>query len=40
MMNDAAVPIPRIKEAEVQDWFKEEVWRLLGWEILSKEGEF
>lgn len=29
--------IPRIKETEVQEWFKEEMWRLLGWEILAKE---
>lgn len=34
------LPMPKVKEAEVQDWFKEEVWRLLGWEILSKEGEW
>lgn len=38
-ISDAAVALPKIKEAEVQGWFKEEVWRLLGWEILSKEGE-
>lgn len=31
------LPMPNVKEAEVQDWFKEEVWRLLGWEILSRE---
>lgn len=31
--------VPKIKEPEVQDWFKEEVWRLLGWEILSREIE-
>ena len=28
---------PRVKEAEVGEWFKEEVWRLLGWEVLGKE---
>ncbi|KAI6855792.1 hypothetical protein KC338_g8705 [Hortaea werneckii] len=32
------LPMPKVKEAEVQDWFKEEVWRLLGWDVLSKEG--
>ena len=33
------VPLmPKIKEVDVQEWFKEEVWRLLGWDILSKEG--
>ncbi|KAK4888876.1 hypothetical protein LTR27_012275 [Elasticomyces elasticus] len=32
------LPMPKIKEPEVQEWFKAEVWRLLGWEILGKEG--
>jgi hypothetical protein len=36
----ASVTMPRIKEPEVQDWFKGEMWRLLGWDILSKEGEW
>lgn len=31
------VDIPKVKDAEMQDWFKEEVWRLLGWEILAKD---
>ncbi|KAI7164624.1 sure-like protein [Hortaea werneckii] len=35
---DTPLPIPKVKEAEVQEWFKEEVWKLLGWEVLSKEG--
>ena len=30
--------LPTIKEPDVQEWFGEEVWRLLGWEILAKEG--
>lgn len=34
------LPMPRVKEADALDWFKEEMWRLLGWEILSKEGEW
>ena len=34
------LPMPKVKEAEVQDWFKEEVWRLLGWEVLAKEGDW
>lgn len=34
------ISIPKVKEADVQDWFKEELWRLLGWEILSKEGDW
>ena len=39
-LNGAAIPMPKIKEAEVQDWFREEVWRLVGWEILSREGDW
>lgn len=35
---DSLPPLPAVKEAEVQDWFKEEVWRLLGWDILSRDG--
>ncbi|EME86135.1 uncharacterized protein MYCFIDRAFT_82074 [Pseudocercospora fijiensis CIRAD86] len=35
-----SIPLPKIKEANVQDWFKDELWRLLGWEILAKEGEW
>jgi len=33
-----ALPVSEVKEAEVQEWFKEEVWKLLGWDILAKEG--
>lgn len=33
------LPMPKVKEVEVQEWFKEEVWRLIGWEILGSEGE-
>jgi hypothetical protein len=29
------VPVPKVKSADVGQWFREEVWRLLGWEILS-----
>jgi hypothetical protein len=29
--------IPRVKEAEVGEWFQGEVWRLLGWEVLGTE---
>ena len=32
------LPMPKVKEVEVQEWFGEEVWRLLGWEVLGKEG--
>jgi hypothetical protein len=30
------VPAPKVKSADVGQWFQEEVWRLLGWEILSR----
>lgn len=29
--------VPRVKEAEVSEWFQGEVWRLLGWEVLGRE---
>lgn len=29
--------IPKVKETDVQEWYQEELWRLLGWEILAKE---
>jgi hypothetical protein len=29
------VPIPKIKSADIGEWFQGEVWRILGWEILS-----
>jgi hypothetical protein len=28
------VPIPKIKSADIGEWFQGEVWRILGWEIL------
>lgn len=31
------VTVPRVKEAEVGEWFQGEVWRLLGWEVLGRE---
>ncbi|KAI7363852.1 hypothetical protein KC336_g21538, partial [Hortaea werneckii] len=40
MAPSTPLPMPKVKEAEVQEWFKEEVWRLLGWEVLSKEGDW
>ncbi|KAK3069014.1 hypothetical protein LTR53_012989 [Teratosphaeriaceae sp. CCFEE 6253] len=38
MVGQQPLPMPKVKEVEVQEWFKSEVWRLLGWEILGKEG--
>lgn len=33
----STISVPRVKEAEVEEWFQGEVWRLLGWETLGKE---
>ena len=38
-LSGPGLPTPKVKEADVQDWFKEEVWNLLGWEILSRESD-
>ncbi|KAK5167829.1 uncharacterized protein LTR77_007528 [Saxophila tyrrhenica] len=32
-----ALPMPKLKGRDVKEWFQEEVWQLLGWEILSRE---
>ncbi|TKA66276.1 hypothetical protein B0A55_09524 [Friedmanniomyces simplex] len=40
LVGQQPLPMPKVKEAEVQEWFKGEVWRLLGWEILGKEGDW
>lgn len=37
MAGGGNVTVPRVKEAEVGEWFQGEVWRLLGWEVLGKE---
>lgn len=37
VLSDARVTVPRVKETEVAEWFKDEVWRLLGWELLGRE---
>ncbi|KAJ9663294.1 hypothetical protein H2201_005738 [Coniosporium apollinis] len=31
---------PKIDEQQTGDWFKEELWRLLGWEILGRETDW
>jgi hypothetical protein len=33
-----APPAPKIKEENVPEWYQGQVWRLVGWEILEKEG--
>ncbi|KAK3721561.1 hypothetical protein LTR37_003117 [Vermiconidia calcicola] len=40
IVDGPALFMPKVKEAEVQEWFQEEVWRLLGWDILSREGDW
>lgn len=34
------VAMPRVKEENVKEWFKEEVWHLVGWGVLADEGGF
>ena len=31
---------PKVKDEEVLEWYQGQVWRLVGWEILGKEGEW
>ena len=31
-------PPPKVEEQDMAEWFKQEVWRLIGWEILGREG--
>ncbi len=35
-----ALLMPKLKGGDVKDWFQEEIWRLLGWEILSSERDW
>lgn len=37
IMDRRPLPMPKVKEPEMHEWFKEEVWRLLGWELLMKD---
>ncbi|KAF2659843.1 hypothetical protein K491DRAFT_712374 [Lophiostoma macrostomum CBS 122681] len=32
--------VPRVEEKDVGDWFSGEVWRLVGWDLLSREGQW
>lgn len=34
------VNVPKVREEGVGEWFREELWKVLGWEILGKEGEW
>ncbi len=34
------VQMPKQKDVDICDWFKEEVWRLVGWDILAGEGDW
>ncbi|OCK76980.1 hypothetical protein K432DRAFT_461936, partial [Lepidopterella palustris CBS 459.81] len=31
---------PKVEEKDVNDWFKQEVWRVVGWELLGREGDW
>lgn len=35
-----APPAPKIKDEDVPEWYQSQVWRLVGWEILEKDGEW
>lgn len=35
-----APPAPKIKDEDVPEWYQSQVWRLVGWEILEKEGDW
>jgi hypothetical protein len=30
--------VAKVDDKDVQTWYKEEVWRLVGWDILAREG--
>ena len=32
--------VPKVKQWEVREWFQGEVWRVLGWEILARDGDW
>lgn len=36
---DPPVAMPKVDESEVSEWFTEEVWSVLGWDILAREGD-
>lgn len=33
-----APPLPKVRDEEVFEWYQAQVWRLVGWEILEKDG--
>ncbi|KAF1969070.1 hypothetical protein BU23DRAFT_540072 [Bimuria novae-zelandiae CBS 107.79] len=33
-------PVPKIKDEEVFEWYQAQVWKLVGWEILEKDGDW
>jgi hypothetical protein len=30
--------VAKIDDKDVEQWYKEEVWRLVGWDIMAREG--
>ncbi|EMC98451.1 hypothetical protein BAUCODRAFT_32491 [Baudoinia panamericana UAMH 10762] len=38
-MPEKALPMPKVGEVDVREWFTEEVWRLVGWDVLSSSNE-
>jgi len=31
---------PEIEDEDISQWFREKVWNLVGWDILTREGEW
>lgn len=40
VISGPALLMPKLKGGDMKDWFQEEIWRLLGWEILSSERDW
>jgi hypothetical protein len=32
--------MPKVEDKDVGGWFSGEVWRLIGWDLLSREGQW
>lgn len=30
--------VAKIDDKDVETWYKEEIWRLVGWDVLAREG--
>lgn len=32
--------MPKVEEADVPEWFTENIWKLVGWDVLGRDGDF